>query len=187
MIVDWIAEPAGNPLAEFPMPGTVSIQEEADPFDWDPYDLGSFDGQPDRVGIADFTIVPGPTGVQLGGSPDDMDEVLYNVAVMLALERPDLLAEILEKDGDLLVLSNVWIEPKYRGHQIGHRILAGILSLVGRGVAVVILKAAPNLDEDDPPEASPEHLPAKAALRRYWTHFGFPTAARDYMVYAVPR
>ncbi len=173
----------GQDPAAFPMPCTVSVQEEADPYDWDPYDLEPVDENQSRVAFASFTVVSGPVGAQLRGSPDDMDEVLYKVAAMLALERPDLMATSIENGGDLLVLSNIWVEPKYRGHDIGHRILAGILSTVGRAVTMVILEAVPNLDEDDPSEYSPEHLPAKAALHHYWSRFGFKTAAQDYMVY----
>jgi GNAT superfamily N-acetyltransferase len=83
--------------------------------------------------------------------------------------------------GDLLVLSSLWVDPRFRGHKIGHSILKAIMGTVGRGTSLVILQAAPVLTDDGPEEDSPQHTAAKAALRRYWADFGFHEAARDYL------
>jgi hypothetical protein len=45
----------------------------------------------------------------------------------------------------------------------------------------VILQAGPVLAEDGPQKGSPEHVAAKAVLRRYWADFGFQEAAGDYL------
>ncbi|MEV8148666.1 hypothetical protein AB0O52_11040 [Arthrobacter sp. NPDC080073] len=47
---------------------------------------------------------------------------------------------------------------------------------------MVILQAAPDLDEDDF-EGTPEHTAAKAALSNYWRRYGFVPVAKDYMVF----
>lgn len=83
--------------------------------------------------------------------------------------------------GDLMVLHSLRIEPRFRGNKIGHAVLKAILGTVGRSVSLVVLEAAPVLTDDGLQEGSPEHVAAKAALRRYWADFGFQVAAGDYL------
>jgi hypothetical protein len=56
-----------------------------------------------------------------------------------------------------------------------------ILRTVGRATSLLILQAGPVLAEDGPQKGSPEHVAAKAVLRRYWADFGFQEAAGDYL------
>jgi hypothetical protein len=42
------------------------------------------------------------------------------------------------------------VEPKFRGNRTGHAILRAILGTVGRKAALVVLEAAPLLDDDAP-------------------------------------
>ncbi|MDQ0864645.1 hypothetical protein [Arthrobacter globiformis] len=61
--------------------------------------------------------------------------------------------------------------------------LRAILGTIGRNTALVILEAAPMLDDDAPMEGSPQHVAAKEKLRRYWMDFGFREAAGDYLYF----
>lgn len=152
---------------------------------WDDEDHGG-DGEEVHVGEAHFSIVPDAGEIDLFDTLDAVDQVLANVAEMLTTQRPDLLdAACLDLGGDLLVLSSLYIDPKFRGHKIGHSILNAILATVGRDSAMVVLQAAPVLTEDGPREGSPEHAAAKAALRRYWIDYGFQGADGDYLVLAA--
>ncbi|MEV7132151.1 hypothetical protein AB0N24_04600 [Arthrobacter sp. NPDC093128] len=165
---------------DYPMTWTVSVNATV----WDEDDDG--DGEEVHVGDARFTIVPDAGDIELFLTLDAVDQELANVAEMLTVERPDLMpAAGMDLGGDLLVLSSLWIEPKFRGHQTGHTVLTAILSTVGRAAAMVILEAAPLLSDDAPEEDTPQHLAAKTALHRYWTRFGFRSAFRDYLVLNV--
>jgi hypothetical protein len=127
--------------------------------------------------------VPDAGLIDLFDTLDAVDQELASVAEMLTIERPELMPEAgMELGGDLLVLSSLWIDPKFRGHNLGHSVLKAILGTVGRAAAMVILQASPVLTDDGPEEGSPEHTASKEALRRYWTGFGFLEAAGDYLV-----
>lgn len=161
---------------DYPMTWTVSVNATV-------RDDEDGDGEEVHVGDAQCTIVPDAGDIELFLTLDAVNQELANVAEMLTIERPDLMpAACMDHGGDLLVLSCLWIEPKFRGHQTGHTILTAILSTVGRAAAMVVLEATPLLSDDDPEEGTPEHSAAKAALRRYWASFGFQPAARDYLV-----
>jgi hypothetical protein len=95
---------------------------------------------------------------------DAVDSEMMGVAEMLAHERPNLTASM-KRGGDLLVLSSMTVEPRFRGNRTGHAMLRAILGTVGRNTALVILEAAPLLDDDAPLEGSPEHVAAKKKLR----------------------
>lgn len=113
---------------------------------------------------------------------DAVDQDLANIAEMPTIERPDLIPNAgMDLGGDLLVLTSLWVDPKFRGNKIGHAILKAILGTVGRATSLVVLPASPVLTDDGPQEGSPEHVAAKAALRRYWADFGFQEAAGDYL------
>ncbi|WP_353711949.1 hypothetical protein [Arthrobacter sp. K5] len=75
------------------------------------------------------------------------------------------------------------VEPRFRGNRTGHAMLRAILGTIGRNTALVIVEAAPMLDDDAPMEGSPQHVAAKEKLRRYWMDFGFREAAGDYLYF----
>jgi hypothetical protein len=85
-------------------------------------------------------------------------------------------------EGDLVILSSLFVEPLFRGHRAGHEILRGILRTIGRNAAVVMLRAAPVLSGEVEEEGSPAHQAASEALARYWAAAGFRPLWRDYMV-----
>jgi hypothetical protein len=163
---------------DYPMKWTVSVGGTVGDGE---YDDG--DGEEVHVGDAHFTVVPDAGIIDLFDTLDAVDQELANVAEMLTIQRPDLMPSAgMELDGDLLVLSSLWIDPKYRGNNAGHDVLRAILATVGRATAMVVLEAAPVLNDDGPEEGTPEHAAVKASLRRYWTDFGFREAAGDYLV-----
>jgi len=163
---------------DYPMSWTVSVGGTV----WKDDDDDS-DGEEIHVGDARFSIVPDAGIIDLFDTLDAVDQEMANVAEMLTTERPDLMeAAGMDADGDLLVLSSLWIDPRFRGNRTGHAILKAILATVGRATAMVVLEAAPVLTDDGPEEGTPEHAAAKTALRRYWTDYGFRDAAGDYLV-----
>lgn len=163
---------------DFPMGWEVSINGMI----WDGGEEGN-DGREVHVGDARFSIVPNAGLIDLFSTLDAVDQELADVAEMLTVERPDLMATVgMELGGDLMVLSSLWIDPRFRGHKLGHAVLKAILGTVGRATALVILQAAPVLGENGPMEGSPEHAAASRALRQYWARFGFKQAAGDYLV-----
>ena len=165
--------------SDFPMDWTVSVSAAG----W------SGEGSADQdvyVGEAFFRIVPDAGTIDLPGTMGAVDPEMLSVAQMLAHDRPDLLASGMDLGGDLLVLSSLRVEPRYRGHRIGHAILRAILGTVGRNSALVVVEATPLLSDDDPAEGSPEYEKARTALRRYWLAFGFREAAGDYLYLEYP-
>lgn len=119
----------------------------------------------------------------------DLDKKLAPFGKMLGVLRPDLLDAAGMKDlgGDLMILSGLLIKPDYRGQWLGHHVLLAVLATIGRSVALVALRAAPQLEHDGPGEETPEHHAAKLALHSYWESFGFIPVLdgefADYMVY----
>ena len=126
------------------------------------------DGEDVHDGGAFVRIVPDAGGLDLLYTMDAVDSEMMGVAEMLAHERQDLTASSLKRGGDLLVLSSMTVEPRFRGNRTGHARLRAILGTVGRNTALVILEAAPLLGDDAPLEGSRKHLAAKKKLRRYW-------------------
>lgn len=165
--------------SDYPIDWTVSVEGTVYETDDEGFDIG--DGEVVHVGDASVRIVPDAGMIDLLDTMDAVDSEMMGVAEMLFHERPDLLEE-LEGGGDLLVLSSLWIDPKFRGNKIGHSVLKAILATVGRAASLVILRAAPLLTDHGPEEGTPEHDAARSALRRYWSGLGFQEAAGDYLV-----
>jgi GNAT superfamily N-acetyltransferase len=186
MTFDYRCEYRGIPgtdhdVEDYPMNWSVAVDGTV----WEEDEAGTpiGDGEEVHVGDARFTVVPDAGLIDLFDTLDAVDQELANVAEMLTIERPDLMTSAgMELGGDLLVLSSLWIDPKYRGHRIGHAVLEAILGTVGRATTLVILQASPAPTNEGPEEGSPEHAAAKDALRRYWSDFGFQEAAGDYLV-----
>ena len=186
MTFDYRCEYRGIPgtehdVEDYPMNWSVAVDGTV----WEEDEAGIpiGDGEEVHVGDARFTVVPDAGLIDLFDTLDAVDQELANVAAMLTTERPDLMQEAgMELGGDLLVLSSLWIDPKYRGHKLGHAVLKAILNTVARATALVVLQAAPVLADGGPEEGSPEHAAAKQALRQYWADYGFQEAAGDYLV-----
>jgi len=140
------------------------------------------DGEDVHVGGAFVRMVPDAGSLDLLYTMDAVDSEMMGVAEMLHHERPNLMAAM-DLGGDLLVLSSMTVEPRFRGNRTGHAMLRAILGTVGRNTALVILEAAPLLGDDAPMEGSPEHAAARKKLRRYWMDFGFREAAGDYLYF----
>ncbi|MET3921078.1 hypothetical protein [Arthrobacter sp. UYEF20] len=183
MTLDYRCQYRGIPSldhdpSDFPMDWTVSIDGRG----WAEGEEDN-DGEDVHVGDARFSIVPDAGLIDLFDTLDAVDQELANVAEMLTIERPDLMPNAgMGLGGDLLVLSSLWIDPKFRGDKLGHAVLKAILGTVGRATALVILQASPVLTDGGPEEGSAEHSAAKEALRLYWADFGFQEAAGDYLV-----
>jgi hypothetical protein len=94
---------------------------------------------------------------------------LANVAKMLTTGRPDALtAAGLERGGDVLILSSLYIEPKFRGNMTGYTVLNAILATAGRNTAMVVLEGPALIADGCPEPGTLGHAEAKAAWRRYW-------------------
>lgn len=167
--------------SDYPIDWTVSVEGTVYETDDEGFDIG--DGEEVHVGDASVRIVPDAGMIDLLDTMDAVDSEMMGVAEMLLHKRPDLIEE-LEGGGDLLILSSLWIDPRFRGDKIGHSVLKAILATVGRAASLVILRAAPVLTDDGPEEGTPEHEAAKTALRRYWAAFGFGEADGDYLVFS---
>jgi GNAT superfamily N-acetyltransferase len=169
----------GHDPSDYPINWQVSVEGVAYKQDDEGIDVG--DGEDLHVGDARVRIIPDAGAIELLDTMDAVDSEVMGVAEMLFNERPDLIEE-LEVGGDPLILSSLWIDPKFRGNKMGHTVLQAVLGTVGRVATLVVLQAAPVLTGDAPEEGSKEHEAAKVALRRYWTGFGFADAAGDYLV-----
>lgn len=162
--------------ADYPMDWTVSVRGTIWPND----DAG--DGEDVTVGEASFRIIADAGTIHLPDTMDAVDQEMMLLAEMLFHERPDLMHSAgMDVGGDLLILSSMTVEPRFRGYRTGHAILKAILGTVARNTSLVILEARPPLTDDGPEVVSAEHAAAKAALRRYWMDFGFREAAGDYL------
>lgn len=110
---------------------------------------------------------------------------MLDVAEMLVHERPDLFfAARMDLGGDLLVVPDLTIYPRFRGRGTGHDVLTAIPATEARSATLVIVEAPPLL-EDGVLEGSPQHMEAKAALWRYWMEFGFREASGDYLALVI--
>lgn len=162
--------------ADYPIDRTVSVRGTV----WHTDDAG--DGEDVPVGEASFRIIPDAGTIHLPDTMDAVDQEMMLLAEMLFHERPDLMHSAgMDLGGDLLILTSMRVEPKFRGNRTGHTILKAILGTVARNTSMVILEAVPPLDEDGSEEGWPEYAAAKTALRRYWMDFGFREAAGDYL------
>lgn len=146
---------------------------------WDDEDS---DGEGVEVGYADVYVVPDAGLIDLFLTLDAVNQEVANVAEMLTIKRPDLLEEM-GIGGDLLYLSSLWIDPKFRGNDLGYAALKAIIGTIGRSAAMVVLLASPVLTDGGPEEGTPEHVASKAVLHRYWMDFGFEEADGDYLVF----
>lgn len=80
-----------------------------------------------HVENAHFSIMPDAGLIDLFDTLDAVDQKMANVGEMLTINRPDLMPESgMEWSGDLLVLHSVRIDPKFRGHKLGHAVLKAI-------------------------------------------------------------
>jgi GNAT superfamily N-acetyltransferase len=147
---------------------------------WDEDDDGG-DGTKVTVGEAHVYLIPDAGIIDLFLTLDAVNQEVASIGEMLTLKRPDLIEDMV-LGGDLLIVSSLWIEPKFRGKKLGYAVLKAILSTVGRSAVQVILQAVPVPPPGDPGEGTPEHVLAKDALRRYWEGFGFQPADGDYLV-----
>lgn len=84
-------------------------------------------------------------------------------------------------EGDLMIVSWVSVQPRFRGHRAGHQVLKAILDAVGRGTVVTVLRAAPGL-QDGMEEGSVKHRLECRALAKYWGEVRFRPLHRDFMV-----
>lgn len=166
---------------------------QTDPVEWDlAIETGAFvfddDEDPDGVvpvGEARFWVVPDAGTIDLLDALDAVDQEMLDVAEMLVHERPDLFfAARMDLGGDLLVVPEMTIDPRFRGHKTGHAVLTAILTTVARNTTLVVVDAAPVL-ADGVPEGSPQQVEARAALRRYWSEYGFQEAAGDYLALVI--
>ena len=165
-----------NDPSDYPQEWTVSI-------DADSYGLDDEVDEDEvvHVGDAEFRVVPDAGMIDLLDTLDAVDQEMLGVAEMLVHERPDLFfAARMDLGGDLLVLSALSIDPRFRGHRTGHAVLRAILATAARNTTLVVVEAAP-LFTDGVLEGSPRHMAAKASLRKYWLEYGFQEAAGDYL------
>lgn len=163
------------------IPGRYHDREDF-PMDWNISIDGGVNGSGPHVGDAGVSIVLDAGMIDLPMTMAAVGQEMADVADMLTTQRPDLMPNAgMDRGGDLLVLTSLWVDPQFRGHRIGHAILKAILGTVGRSSALVVLQALPG---DGAEEGTPAHAAAKAALRRYWLDFGFQEADGDYLVLA---
>lgn len=138
-----------------------------------------------EVGEAFVSVIPHAGNIDLFWTLDAVDQEHADLAEMLTIKRPELLGEAGLHDGaggDLMYVSSIFIEPEFRGAKLGHTVMDAILRTIGRTCPLVILQAAPVLEEEDA-EGTLAHPAAKAALSRYWQQYGFVPAAGDYLAY----
>lgn len=84
-------------------------------------------------------------------------------------------------EGDLMIVSWVAVQPRFRGHRAGHQVLKAILQAAGRSTAVTALHAAPGLGEGME-EGSLQHRIQCKALAKYWGELGFRPLHRNIML-----
>lgn len=84
-------------------------------------------------------------------------------------------------EGDLMIVSWVSVQPRFRGHRAGHQMLKAILEAIGRGTAVTVLHAAPGL-QDGEEEGSFKHRLECRGLAKYWSELGFRPLHGNIMV-----
>ncbi|WP_255770049.1 hypothetical protein [Pseudarthrobacter sulfonivorans] len=162
---------------DYPVPWTVTVTGTV----WDEDDDGA-DGMEVPVGKAQLYLVPDAGIIDLLLTLDAANQDVAGVGAMLSLKRPDLIQDM-ALGGDLLIVSSLCIQPRFRGNKLGHAVLKAVLCTIGRSAVQVIMEASPVPADGAPEEGTPEHEAAKAALRQYWEEFGFQPADGDYLVF----
>jgi hypothetical protein len=93
--------------SDFPIDWTVSVSAAGS------IDEGSAD-QAVHVGDAFFRIVPDAGTIDLPGPTGAVDPEMLSIAQMLAHDRPGVMASGMDLGGDLLVLTSLRVDPRYR-------------------------------------------------------------------------
>jgi GNAT superfamily N-acetyltransferase len=141
-----------------------------------------------RIPVADahIYVIPDVGAIDFWNTLDahDGETAHFAEAFMAAGSRPDRLTVDGEPifQGDLMIISSVFVESRFRGHRVGQAVLKAILHAVGRGTKLTVLKAAPVLRGRKLREGSAAHRAESAALGRYWAELGFRPLWQDYMV-----
>ncbi|MGO4857316.1 hypothetical protein [Arthrobacter sp. 2MCAF14] len=76
---------------------------------------------------------------------------MANLAEILINESPDVMGDAGLYDGegpDLMYVSGILIKPAFRGSTLGYTILDTIIRTIGRACPLVIVQAAPILEDD---------------------------------------
>jgi GNAT superfamily N-acetyltransferase len=141
-----------------------------------------------RIAVADAQIyvIPDVGAIDFWNTLDahDGETAHFAEAFMAAGSRSDRLSVDGEPifEGDLMIVSSVHVEQRFRGHRVGQAVLKAILHAVGRGTVLTVLRAAPVLRGRKLREGSAAHRAESAALGRYWAELGFRPLWQDYMV-----
>jgi hypothetical protein len=170
---------------DYPQSWDVRAYIDADILEPD-YDTLEADAQ-GRVTVAEASVylIPDVGDVNLFETLDAHSAELsqFAEAFIAAGSEPSQLSiegePVLE--GDLMVVSWVNIQPRFRGHRAGHQVLKAILDAIGRGTVVTVLRAAPGL-QDGVEEGSAKHRMECRGLAKYWGEVGFRPLHRNIMV-----
>jgi hypothetical protein len=84
-------------------------------------------------------------------------------------------------EGDLMIVSWMSVQPRFRGHRAGHQVLKAVLDAIGRGTVVTVLRAAPGF-QDGVEEGSAKHRMECRGLAQYWREVGFRPLHHNFMV-----
>lgn len=136
------------------------------------------DGREIQVGEGRFYIIADVAKIDTFDVLDSAGQELSPLGKLVQEQYSDL---TVTADPDLMFLSWLEIDPRFRGRKLGHYVLTAILSTVGRSVSTVALKAAPVLGDGGPEEGTPEHRQACAALKKHWRSYGFKPAGKKYL------
>jgi len=162
---------------DYPQSWSIRAYIEADILEPDDYDNFEADAQ-GQVTIAEAHVylIPDVGGINLFDTLDAHSAQLarYAEAFIAAGSEPGQLSiegePILE--GDLMIVTWVSVQPRFRGHHAGHQVLKAIFDTIGRDTVVTVLHAAPGL-RDDMEEGSAKHRMECRGLAKYWGQFGF--------------
>jgi len=184
--LDYAAHPDSWERPEdYPQSWSIRAYIDADILDPD-YDTFDADAQ-GRVTVAEASVhlVPDVGSVNLFDTLDahSADLSRFAEAFIVAGSEPSQLSVEGEPvlEGDLMIVSWVSVQPRFRGHRAGHQIFKAILGAIGRGTVVTVLHAAPGL-KDDTDEGSLKHRRECRALAKYWGELGFRPLDGNIMV-----
>jgi hypothetical protein len=126
------------------------------------------------VGWASVTIFSRYSSVNGFEAFDAIDGDYYTVGAVLFDPRTGDLAKGLEAKysgvmGDILLCERTWIDPKYRGHDVGLLVKAMSLSALGRGCGIAVTYPAPFEGE----HSDAGRKQAIKALGAHWGRLGF--------------